>query len=81
MSASAAVEFDWRDLAACVDEPAEVFFPERGDMDSVAAALSICRTCPVRGACLRAGMTEVHGIWGGATPAERRTMRRKLRAA
>lgn len=31
-----------------------------------------CRRCPVRVECLRAGMQEEFGIWGGLTQAERR---------
>jgi len=39
-------------------------------------ALLLCRTCPVRLACLEHALSEGehYGIWGGATPDERRRL-------
>lgn len=59
-------------------ELAELFDPvSERDTDRIEAAKALCRVCPVRAACLehaqRSG--EVHGIWGGLTPAERRELR------
>lgn len=42
-------------------------------------ARAICAGCPVREACLAAGIAEDHGIWGGLTPRERRVLRREQR--
>ncbi|NUR89837.1 MAG: WhiB family transcriptional regulator, partial [Nonomuraea sp.] len=45
--------------------------------DPPAQARRICRACPVRHACLEWAVRtgEPDGVWGGATPAERRLMR------
>lgn len=59
----------------------EMWFDDRGPgfRDSVAVAKSICRTCPVRLACLEHAIAYErgahpkarHGIFGGLTPSER----------
>lgn len=72
-------EHSWYRAAACRGAPAEVFFPEPGTERFAAAleaARACCATCPVRAACLAAGMGEDHGIWGGLDPAERRALGR-----
>ena len=65
----------WKDQAACRWWPLALFFPEPGV--SVQPAKRICRGCPVRQACLRAGIEERHGIWGGLTRSERAALRRR----
>lgn len=56
------------------------WFPARGPgLDSTGnAAKAVCRTCPVREACLLGSVevNEQHGIFGGAGEAERRVLRR-----
>ena len=47
-------------------EASPSFFPEPGI--SVEPGKRICRCCPVRQACLIAGLDERHGIWGGLDP-------------
>ena len=71
----------WRQQAACRDADTELFFPE-SDADA-GPALAICATCPVREACLDFALAtnQADGIWGGATEAERRRLRRRRRAA
>lgn len=46
-----------------------------------AYAISICRRCPVRDACLDWAMRaeESHGIWGGTTPRDRARIRAETR--
>lgn len=66
---------DWMIHAACIDQPVDVFFPERGD-DSTRAR-RICAVCPVRLLCLAYGLHENHGMWGGTTPRERQRLRFK----
>lgn len=61
---------------ACRDTDPEVFFPEPclPGSKAVETAKAICRPCPVRPACLL-WATQTHqdwGIWGAATPNERR---------
>jgi WhiB family redox-sensing transcriptional regulator len=70
---------DWRVRAACRDVDPEIFFPiaaERGASSrhpDVRPAVTICRRCPVEGACLRWAVDtgQRWGVWGGRTPSER----------
>lgn len=41
-------------------------------------AKRICRDCPLRTGCLRIGLTDPHGIWGGMTAVERRALHATL---
>jgi WhiB family redox-sensing transcriptional regulator len=72
----------WTTYAACsgVEDP-ELFFPlvyGQASVMQISRAKEICRRCIAREECLswalRAG--EPDGIWGGATPEERRYLRR-----
>lgn len=67
---------DWINQRACTTADLEVFFPTRGQ--SVASAKAICAECPVQGECLKYALanTEVWGIWGGTSEADRRRLRR-----
>jgi WhiB family redox-sensing transcriptional regulator len=69
----------WRARAACIGEPPDLFFPDRGS--NATQAKAICRRCPVRLACLDYANTNVihHGIWGGLDPVSRRAIRRQMR--
>lgn len=70
----------WQVKAACRGPHADVFFPpshaERKDerLGRERAAKAICRSCPVRGACLSYALRirEAHGIWGGLSEIERK---------
>lgn len=66
----------------CQGDP-ELFFPvaEEGTVafdQQAARAQALCAVCPVRSACLGYALEtgQDHGIWGGATPAQRRVLRR-----
>lgn len=63
----------WTEHAACKDLPKEAFFPKRGgdSAQTVEAARTVCRHCPVLAECREAGRTEKHGIWAGQTVDER----------
>ena len=62
---------EW-DIAACRYHPKELWFPETGNHNtSFNRARKICATCPIQQQCLQAGQTEIWGMWGGLTPAER----------
>ncbi|MGH3189654.1 MAG: WhiB family transcriptional regulator [Streptosporangiaceae bacterium] len=69
----------WRYRAACRGADLAVFFPGRGE--SAGPARRICAECPVRQPCLDYALSNgiVHGIWGGLTERDRRSLR-SLRA-
>lgn len=70
----------WWDEAACKDQPEVNWFPERGEPTE--PAKQVCDACPARDACLAFAVEEhiEHGIWGGTSGRERRTMRRQRAA-
>ena len=73
---------DWRHRAACRDRDPELFFPV-SDMGPGARqteqAKAVCARCPVRAECLEYALDNAldHGIYGGTTESERRTLRRR----
>ncbi|MEU2433768.1 WhiB family transcriptional regulator [Streptomyces sp. NPDC007861] len=73
--------WDWQLHAACRDIGSGLFFPppdERGDarQEREEQAKRVCRTCPVRNACLRHSLRarEKFGVWGGLGEQERRAL-------
>jgi WhiB family redox-sensing transcriptional regulator len=64
------------------------WFPVSTEADAArreaAAAIAICRACPVRGACLELALRHwtigQHGVWGGLVAAERAQIRARLPA-
>ena len=76
---------DWREVARCRDEEPEQFFPvgEKGRAVrmQIEEAKFFCRRCDVREACAEYAIENGidHGIWGGLTSAERRTIARQTR--
>ena len=72
---------DWQALAACrtADVNIDAFFPSRGER--IDEAKRICATCPVREECLEYALVNfiTHGIWGGTSERERRSLRRQQR--
>lgn len=69
----------WIDDALCAEVGGDMWFPEKGG--GTFAAVDMCRRCPVAEACLtdalayeRAGLLEVHGVWGGLTAPQRRRL-------
>lgn len=68
------------DRPACASDAVdpELFFPVGpGARLQIAAAKRVCAACPVRQACLSFALhTDVDGIWGGTTHAERAELRR-----
>ena len=73
---------EWQLRAACRGPQAVVFFPptqpERRDEKRFREerAKEICGGCSVRGDCLEYALSirEQHGIWGGLSEAERRSL-------
>jgi WhiB family redox-sensing transcriptional regulator len=69
----------WWDLAACRRVDPEVFFPVSAIGPAriqVAQAKAVCAGCGVRQKCLEFALAthEVHGVWGGTSEDERRTL-------
>lgn len=62
----------------------EIFFPEdysaQGQVQirvmAIETAREICLRCPVMAKCLKVGMYEDFGIWGGTTPEQRRKLKK-----
>ena len=73
---------DWRDRAACLDEDPELFFPIGSTGPAVhqeIEAKQVCGRCPVREQCLTWALEagQDHGVWGGLTEDERRSLKRR----
>jgi WhiB family redox-sensing transcriptional regulator len=68
-------EAHWRARAACRNKPKWMFFPQRGDQETVRAAKAVCGTCPVSAECLAANLGERDGVYGGLSGRERRDLR------
>ena len=76
----------WRTLAACLDAPVELFFPQPGKefRQELAQAREYCDRCPVKTQCLQYAMAfeaehgerSLPGIWGGTSERERWKLRR-----
>lgn len=64
---------------ACVGVDPNIFFPH--DKHEERQAKAICASCPCKAACLGIALrrNEEHGIWGGLTEAERRSLKRRQR--
>ncbi len=76
----------WQVRAACKGPQSSIFFPpssfeRKDDKDRREGnAKGICASCPVRQDCLDYAMEirEPHGIWGGLTEGERRSLLNRL---
>lgn len=74
---------DWRRAARCRDEDPELFFPIGYDTSpallQIAEAKAVCAQCQVRRECgdYADKAERDHGIYGGHTPQERETRRRR----
>ena len=69
---------DWRDRAACKDDPIpDLWFVPPGDRHGIAAAKAICHRCPVAAECLAEAMANpsIVGVWGGTGENERAKLR------
>jgi len=67
-------DLTWRVRGVCQSVDPEVFFPATSEPAD--AAVALCRTCEVQGACLAWALQvgDCHGVWGATTPRERRAM-------
>lgn len=77
-------------LARCTESSldADVWFPvspgAQQARQEAAAAIAICKDCPVRSQCLALSLRHwdvgQHGVWGGMVAAERASLRRQMLA-
>ena len=73
----------WHLQAACYGHEPELWWAERDHPKAQAAALEICRACPVKQDCLQAALAsnETEGIWGGLLPRQRKALKSYLTEA
>ncbi|MEP7017515.1 MAG: WhiB family transcriptional regulator [Actinomycetota bacterium] len=79
---SAASAKDWPNLAACLREEPELFFPIGNTGPALAQieeAQAVCNRCPVIDACLAFALESGQGagVWGGLTEDDRRALKRR----
>jgi WhiB family transcriptional regulator, redox-sensing transcriptional regulator len=72
----------WMSRSACKRADPELFFPSAADAAGpvrAREAKAVCARCQVRGDCLAYALAtrQKHGVWGGTTEDERRTMTRR----
>ena len=77
-------EHGWRAAAACRQQDPRTFFPVGATgpaVGEIAAAKTVCRSCPVRLSCLHFALVtnQEYGVWGGHDEEERRELRRRWR--
>ena len=73
---------DWRDLAACRDSDASLFFPVGTTGPAVQQtekAIAICNTCVAKEDCLQYALetNQESGVWGGYAEDDRRRRRKR----
>jgi WhiB family redox-sensing transcriptional regulator len=70
---------EWQEEALCREVDGDMFFPLKGG--STRAAKAVCRRCPVTLSCLEWALdtNERHGIYGGYSERERRTLANQRR--
>lgn len=73
---------NWRDLALCQGMDTALFFPVSSAgpvLVDITEAKRVCGLCPVQQQCLKwaADQGVDHGIWGGHTEAERRSLKHR----
>jgi WhiB family redox-sensing transcriptional regulator len=79
-------EDEWRDLAACRNTEANMFFPIGATgtaIDQIEAAKRVCSQCDVVATCLEFALStnQESGVWGGTSEEERRKVRKQWLAA
>ncbi len=73
---------DWRDLAACQDSEANLFFPVGTTgpaAEHIVEATAICNSCAVQEDCLQYALesNQEAGVWGGYAEDDRRRLRKR----
>jgi hypothetical protein len=72
----------WRDKAACIGLPSELFFPTSMSIHKWDEGKAVCAGCPVKEECLQVALAHDEledrwGIFGGLSPSERLQLRDK----
>ena len=67
------------ELPLCAQTDQSFFFPDKSDNSDAAIARSICALCMHKQECLdwAIATNEEFGIWGGASPRQRRRIKEK----
>lgn len=66
---------DWMSRGLCKYKNIDLWYPPleaKNPNDYYAVAKAVCNQCPVRRECLKYGINEPWGCWGGTTPQERK---------
>jgi WhiB family redox-sensing transcriptional regulator len=71
-------DMSFMDDGLCLQVDPEMFYPEGKGTGDARYAKQVCAGCDVRKACLEWALTtgQAFGVWGGASPNDRRRMRR-----
>jgi WhiB family redox-sensing transcriptional regulator len=82
MLSQAPAATDWRAQSACLQVNPELFFPVGSTgpaVSQVDQAKLVCQRCEVQRVCLEWALEakQDHGVWGGMTEDERRSLRRR----
>ena len=72
---------EWRKVAACRNRPVHIWFPARGDAQTSAAAMKVCKSCIVRAQCRAANLHQPSGIYAALSGKARRSLRAQDAAA
>ena len=67
----------WRQSAACRNRPGYLWFPARGDVETMKAGIRVCMACTVRDRCRAEMFTEPVGVYGGLPARRRRQIQRE----
>lgn len=66
---------EWRQSAACRGRPTWMWFPGRGDTETLDAARAVCGACFVRDQCRAANLDRPDGVYGALSAKQRRDLR------
>lgn len=67
----------WRSQAACRNRPSYLWFPARGDHETMRKAQAVCGACTVRSQCRAEMLPEPVGVYGGLPASTRRQIIRQ----
>jgi WhiB family redox-sensing transcriptional regulator len=65
------------DSALCAEVGGDLFFADKGKWVDTFKAKTVCARCHVSAECLAYALQndEMHGVWGGTTPEQRKRFR------